>query len=354
MALSATSPTASTTFWVGDQNQTKISSCFLAQNDWTFTFVPVYILLISVLGIVLNVFVLMVFCLHKKACTTPEIYLSNLAAADLLLVSFLPFWSVYVANRYNWTFGQAMCKIVSASILMNAYCSIYFLVLVSIDRYLALAHPMSYERIRRPVFAKLGCLLVWILGFLFSLPALIYRELTPPHNDRTSCFVNYPNTTINLTSDAWILVFGFIIPISIIIFCTVKIIQILSGLTMKRENIDKTNHKATTLALAVLLAFLICWVPYHLIKTLYLLRDAGILTVCNSHKILYICQQIFTYLAYFNSVLNPILYVIVGKSFQTKVKELFWQWTHKGNLTLNNPSLTTKLSRSVESEDDAV
>uniref|UniRef100_A0A3Q3ARW6 Bradykinin receptor B2 n=1 Tax=Kryptolebias marmoratus TaxID=37003 RepID=A0A3Q3ARW6_KRYMA len=309
----------------------------------------VYILLISVLGIVLNVFVLMVFCLHKKSCNTAEIYLSNLAAADLLLVSFLPFWSVYVANRYNWIFGQAMCKIVSASILMNAYCSIYFLVLVSIDRYLALVHPMSYKKIRSPKYAKLGCLLVWILGFLFSLPALIYRKVTPPYNNRTSCFLNYPNTTLQLTSDALISVFGFIIPIFIITFCTVKIIKTLRNRINEGMNTKKTDQKATTLILAVLLAFVICWVPYHLIKTLYLLRDAGILIGCNSIKILYICQQILTYLAYFNSVLNPILYVIVGKSFQKKVKELFQKGNHERTQTFRTTFTSTKVSRSVKS-----
>nr|XP_013876381.1 PREDICTED: B2 bradykinin receptor-like [Austrofundulus limnaeus] len=80
----------------------------------------------------------MVFCLHKKACTTPEIYLSNMAAADLVLVSFLPFWAVFVSNHFHWTFGDAMCKIINMIIIMNSFCSIYFLVLVSIDRYLAL------------------------------------------------------------------------------------------------------------------------------------------------------------------------------------------------------------------------
>uniref|UniRef100_A0A3Q3ADQ8 Bradykinin receptor B2 n=1 Tax=Kryptolebias marmoratus TaxID=37003 RepID=A0A3Q3ADQ8_KRYMA len=332
------------TFEPGDQNTTNDIRCFLAQNDWTFTFVPVYILLISVLGIVLNVFVLMVFCLHKKSCNTAEIYLSNLAAADLLLVSFLPFWAAYVANRYNWIFGQAMCKIVSASILMNVYCSIYFLVLISIDRYLALVHPMSNERIRRPSVAKVGCLLVWILGFLFSLPGFIYRELTPPYNNRTSCFLNYPNTTLQLTSDTLISVFGFIIPIFIITFCTVEIIKMLQSRINEGENRKKRDHKANSLMLAVLLAFLICWVPYHLIRILHVLRDAGILTGCNLNKILYFCQQIFTYLAYFNSVLNPILYVIVGKSFQTKVKDLFKQWNHERTLTISKSFTSTRRS----------
>ncbi|MEQ2245915.1 hypothetical protein ILYODFUR_032944 [Ilyodon furcidens] len=89
---------------------------------------------ISVLGIALNICILMVFILHKKPCTVAEIYLTNLAAADLVLVSFLPFWAISAWNKHKWIFGRALCKMVNVGILMNVYCSIYFLVLVSIDR----------------------------------------------------------------------------------------------------------------------------------------------------------------------------------------------------------------------------
>lgn len=130
--------------------------------------------------------------------------------------------------------------------------------------------------------------------------------------------MNYLSAVLLLTSDVLILVFGFIIPVSIIIFCNDKIIKILSGLMTKGANAEKTEHKAAVLVLAVLLAFLICWVPYHLVKILYVLRDAGILIGCSLLKILYFCSQIFSYFAFFNSVLNPILDVIVGKKIPDK------------------------------------
>uniref|UniRef100_A0A8C6Q1T0 Bradykinin receptor B2 n=1 Tax=Nothobranchius furzeri TaxID=105023 RepID=A0A8C6Q1T0_NOTFU len=325
------------------QNNTDQSECPFQSDDLTFSVIPLYIMTIAILGILLNIFVLMVFCLHKMSCTTAEIYLSNLAAADLLLVSFLP---VYAFYRFDWTFGLAMCKLVSMSILMNTYSSIYFMVLIGIDRYLALVHPLFSEGIRRPKFAKLGCVVVWILGFLFSLPALIHRDLTAPiNNTKSNCFMNFPSHNVQLTSDLSLSVLGFIIPIFIISFCTIKIIKSLKNRITEGVNAKKVDHKATTLVLAVLLAFLICWVPYHLVKILYFLKDAKLFTSCSVFKLLHICSQIFTYLAYFNSTLNPILYVLVGKNFQKKVKELFRQWDHKRTSTLSN-TVSTKLPRS--------
>ncbi|XP_070776648.1 B2 bradykinin receptor-like [Enoplosus armatus] len=330
-----------------DQNNTNIIRCPEKEPQWVYIVVPVYILLISVLGIVFNMFVLMVFCLHKKACTVAEIYLSNLAAADLVLVSCLPFWAVNIKRGFDWPFGLFLCKVVNVGIKMNAYCSIYFLVLVSIDRYVALVHTMSYGRMRRPKYAKLGCVVVWGLCLLLSVPTLIYRKLK--HRGKiTECHSSYSATEF-LMYNVMLTIFSFIIPIAIISFCTIKIIQAVNNRLMERLNSQKMEHKATTLVLAVLLAFLICWVPYHLTRMVYMLKDVKVLTGCRLIEILNICRQIFTYFAFFNSVLNPILYVIVGKNFRKKVKELFKQWSIN-RTTFTITSTRSTLLRSVNSQ----
>ncbi|XP_023207921.1 B2 bradykinin receptor-like [Xiphophorus maculatus] len=339
MALLSTSLPANLTSLAKDGDKTNSNNCSL--DNWIFTYVPAYIMSISVLGIVLNIFVLMVFILHKKPCTVAEIYLSNLAAADLFLVSFLPFWAVNAWNKFDWIFGLGLCKMVNVSILMNVYCSIYFLVLISIDRYLALVHPLSQEKMRRPRFAKISCVVVWILGLILSVPKFINRKLVL-HRNITSCSEADP--TILKTTESMILVLGFFIPISIIFFCTVNILKSLRNRSMEGVNAKKNNHKANTLVLAVLLAFLICWVPFHLREVPTWLNKAGILTDCSSMKVQSFCGQIFTYLAFFNSVLNPILYVIVGRNFRKKVKELFLLWNHKWTPTMTLRSSRTKLS----------
>ncbi|XP_068574055.1 B2 bradykinin receptor-like [Cebidichthys violaceus] len=342
----------STAVMYGEQNNTNNTTCPNAElKEWHITVLPVYILFITVLGIVLNVFVLMVFCLHKKACTMAEIYLSNMAAADLLLMTFLPFWAVYVANKFDWTFGNPLCRLVTLSITMNAYCSIYFLVLISIDRYVALVHPLSHEGMRRPKYAKLGCLLVWCFGLFLSVPTLVYREVeNSTYSNSTVCHLKYPTLTENCLFTVMLTTIGFIIPLSIISFCTFRIIQVLKNRLIVGLNTKKWEQKATTLMLAVLLAFMICWVPFHLVKIVLLLLHAKVLTDCTIITIIYTCANIFMYFAFFNSVLNPILYVIVGKNFRKKVRELFKQWSINRTTTLSTTSTRSKMSRSVKTE----
>uniref|UniRef100_A0A3P8TF66 Bradykinin receptor B2 n=1 Tax=Amphiprion percula TaxID=161767 RepID=A0A3P8TF66_AMPPE len=282
--------------------------CHYNPNDWIFTVIPVYILIISVLGIILNVFVLMVFWLHKKACTVAEIYLSNLAAADLFLMSPFLVLAVIAGTKYDLHLSKTMCKLIIFSLSMNVYCSIIILALVSIDRYLALVHPLTSGRMRRPFYAKVACVLVWGVCFLLNVPVLIYREVVhDSERNFTTCDFNFPSPSMFLVFEG-ISLFIFFIPTFIISFCTLKITNTLSGTLKKELNAQKKEQKATTLVLVVLLAFLICCVPIHVVSILDLLGRVNILNGSLS-----------------NSVLNPILYVIVGKTFQKKVKELFMQ-----------------------------
>ncbi|KAJ3613561.1 hypothetical protein NHX12_019808 [Muraenolepis orangiensis] len=318
--------------------------------DWIHTVQPYYILAISVLGILGNLFVLLVFCLHKTSCTVAEIYLSNLAAADLVLVSCLPFWAVNVAHGFDWPFAAFLCPLVVVGIKINAYCSIYFMVLVSMDRYGALVHPMSHGMMRRPKWAKRSCALVWVLGLVLTMPTLLYRRsMYVEEYDVTACNLDYPDFTTQLICDAAATVFGCLLPGCVISYCTLRIVRALrKNRAMERFKAERTEGKATRLVLAVLLAFLVCWVPFHLNTVVDVLLAARVLKLpCALTTVVEVCAQIFTFLAFFNSVLNPMLYVIVGKNFRKKVREVFEQ-LFKRSLTGKGSSMRSQLSATLK------
>ncbi|XP_028279414.1 B2 bradykinin receptor-like [Parambassis ranga] len=310
-----------------------IRECF-GDTSWILTMMPASLLIICVLGIILNLLVLIVFCFHKKACTVPEIYLSNLAAADLLLMGSLLFLVVSLIYTYH----SALCVVITA-ININSCCSSGFLVLVSIDRYLALVHPLSHERLRRPICAKLGCLLVWTLGLLLSVHNIIYIEIAHnPWQNATVCTFRFTDMSTILLSYAIFSIFSFFIPLCIMCFCTVKIVNVLRNRVIERSNTQKMEHKATTLVLAVLLVFLICWLPFHMIVLIHVLLSYIPHNYC-LYEFISITRWFSILLAFFNSAFNPILYVIVGKTFRTKVKEFFQQC--KTITTTTTTSLTS-------------
>ncbi|KAI4892702.1 hypothetical protein NFI96_007775 [Prochilodus magdalenae] len=291
---------------------------------WLTSLQPMFLVLISILGVVGNGLVLCVFTLQRKPCTVADIYLGNLALADLVMVLCLPFWAVTIAQGYQWSFGQLLCKLVNTAISMNYFCSILFLVLVSVDRYLALVRPMNPSRLRRSAWAKRICLGIWVVGFLLSIPSLLFRSVNYVRElDVTACYLVFPHPSWriyrNLTSN----VLGFAVPLPIIVFCTHHMVKALKDGSPGVLSGVQTERRATYLVLTVLAVFLFCWTPYQVVRFLDTLDYFKLVTGCLFGHILDIGIQLSTYLAYANSSINPFLYVVVGKHFRRRAKGVF-------------------------------
>ena len=214
------------------------SSCF--QSDlwnWLNTIQPPFLWILFLLAALENTFVLSVFCLHKSSCTVAEIYLGNLAVADLILACGLPFWAITIANNFDWLFGEALCRVVNTMLYMNLYSSIYFLMLVSIDRYLALVKTMSMGRMRGVRWAKLYSLVIWGCALLLSSPMLAFRtmqEYNAEGHNVTACVIKYPSHSWEVFTNILLNSVGFLLPLSVITFCTVQIMQVLRNNEMQK------------------------------------------------------------------------------------------------------------------------
>lgn len=77
------------------------------------------------------------------------VYLINLSVADLLYISTLPLWIDYFLQRDDWIHGQESCKLFGFIFYTNIYVSIAFLCCISLDRYLAVAYPLRFAKVRR-------------------------------------------------------------------------------------------------------------------------------------------------------------------------------------------------------------
>ncbi|CAL8395524.1 unnamed protein product [Arctogadus glacialis] len=291
---------------------------------WLSALQPAYLALVSAVGVVGNSLVLCVFLLQRKPCTVADIYLGNLALADLVMTSCLPFWAVTVARHYQWPFGQALCKAVNVAIAMNYLCSVLFLVLVSVDRYLALVRPLRPSRLRRAGWAKRLCLGVWLQGLLLSLPVLLFRSVRFVADAGVeACILDYPHPAWVVQYNVTLNVLGFVLPVMAVSYCSWHIVGALRESRARRLPGARAETRSTQLVLAVLAVFLACWTPHQVGRFLDTLDYFGVTPGCLWGKVLDIGLQVSTYLAYSNSAINPFLFVILGRSFRRRALEVF-------------------------------
>ncbi|XP_010877016.1 B1 bradykinin receptor [Esox lucius] len=297
-------------------------------TEWILvhTIVPPYIFTLCVTGLLGNGFVLLVFLLQRGPCTVPEIYLGNLALADLLLLACLPFWAMNILNDFNWPYGDFLCHIVSQSILVNTYTSIYLLTMVSVDRYLALARTIRARWLRRKCYAWVVCLGLWLFGLLLGVLATVHRKVIFVDRLQTmACVLEYPDHSTKswkLANNLLMNIVGFVLPVIVIISCSGNIIK---ALWRRREHVYieyGNDRKANILIYSVTLLFLVCWSPFQLFTLIDTLCDAELLDE-TWHQTLDIGTQFSTYLAFLNSCLNPVLYVFSGQYFRKKVSTIY-------------------------------
>ncbi|XP_029981822.1 B2 bradykinin receptor-like [Sphaeramia orbicularis] len=323
--------------------------------DWVHTMQPAYMSIICFLGVIGNSFVLCVFCLQKRRSSVADIYLTNLAVADLLMVSCLPFWVATIIDEFHWRFGTPMCQLINIIIGMNYYCSVLFLTLVSVDRYLALTRPLSQGWERRAFWARGICSIIWIAGILLSFPAILFRSVEfLPHLGIEACYLVYPHEGWRLRYNMTVSVVGFLIPVPIVSFCSYHITKVLRiSKKMKKGNRGSAERKAAHLVLIVLTVFILSWLPYQILIFLDTLDHYEIISGCTWAYVLDIGEQLATYLGYSNSSLNPFLYVIVGKHFKQRAREVFrlllcrkkWQ---QGKSSQSNANFNTTKQESIK------
>lgn len=132
--------------------------------------VPVFFGIIWVTGFIGNSLVIFIVLMNPQMRSTTNMLIINLAIADLSFVIFcIPFTAIdYVLN--NWPLGNAWCKIVQYLIIVTALASIYTLVLMSFDRFLAVVYPISSRSLRNERNTLKAIAILWFLILSIALP----------------------------------------------------------------------------------------------------------------------------------------------------------------------------------------
>ncbi|XP_053476961.1 C-C chemokine receptor type 4-like [Ictalurus furcatus] len=283
-------------------------------------FLPVLYSLFFVVGFLGNMLVLWVILRGAQMKSMTDVSLLNLAVADLLLIFSLPFLAHYA--RDTWVFGRAMCTLVLSVYHIGFYAGIFFIVLMSIDRYLAIVHAVFALRIRTKACGILASLVVWIIAIAASFPELVYLGVEETGTE-VICSA-YPKNQKNhsdVRSAAFFKmnILGMLIPLSIVGFCYSMVLRRLQTL--------RTSKKlAIRLVTIVMVVFFCCWIPYNIAAFLKALELRHILnSECELSKTIQLLLQVTEAIAYSHSCLNPFLYVFVGVKFRRHLAKLLRQ-----------------------------
>ncbi|XP_035190536.1 neuromedin-U receptor 1 [Oxyura jamaicensis] len=336
-------------------------------------FVPVCVvyLLIFAVGAVGNTLTCIVILRHRFMRTPTNYYLFSLAVSDLLVLLLgMPLELYDMWSNYPFLLGASGCYF--KTLLFEAVCfaSILNVTALSVERYIAVVHPLKAKYVVTRNHAKRVIVAIWLMAVVCSIPNTSLHGLRPLYvpgrgrvPDSEICTLVKPRLTYNLIIQITTIVF-FFLPMG-----TISILYLLIGLQLKKEKMlealgakssgdgdyrgvrgqKKVKRRQVTKMLFVLVVvFGICWAPFHTDRLVWSFVSTWTSRMLHMFQYVHIISGVFFYLS---SAANPILYNLMSTRFREMFKEVMCHPGHRPPGSRKySPSVTHATTRSTECE----
>ncbi|NXH15129.1 GP174 protein, partial [Bucco capensis] len=301
--------------------------------------------IILIPGLIANTLALWVFYGYMKETKRAVIFMINLAIADLAQVLSLPLRIFYYLTG-TWKLGGGLCMLCFYLKYVNMYASIYFLVCISVRRYLILMYPFRFSDCKR-VWDVYLSIAGWVLVCVGCLPFPLLRLQKDASN---TCFVDLPVERVDLSISITMMTLGelvgFVTPLLIILYCSWKTILSLKERNSASHDLGE-KKKALKMILTCALVFLICFAPYHISFPLDFFVKTKQIRHCCLQKVISVFHVVALCLASLNSCVDPVIYYFTTEEFRRRLSRQDLQ----DSIQLHQLSYGRKNSRDVLKED---
>ncbi|XP_072313063.1 P2Y purinoceptor 3-like [Eucyclogobius newberryi] len=253
------------------------------------------------------------------------IYLSNLAVADLLFVLSLAPLIISNAMGDLWPFGDAICKVTRFLYFVNLHCSMLFLACVGAHRFVGACYPLRAVHIKTRKFAFIASTSLWAVATAEISPTLYFSH-TGVINNMTVCYemVGPGQFKAYFPYSLFLAIVGFLVPLVVVVVCYCCVLRVLYRGTPNLSGIstsdrDWRNKSLRTLVVVVLL-FFICFLPYHVARTVYVFVRVYRPGDCELLNIVMISYKVWKPVVSVNCCVNPLLYFWGSADHRTRLR----------------------------------
>ncbi|NP_001006591.1 P2Y purinoceptor 2 isoform X1 [Sus scrofa] len=283
-------------------------------EDFKYVLLPLSYGVVCVLGLSLNAGALYIFLCRLKTWNASTTYMFHLAVSDALYAASLPLLVYYYARGDHWPFSTALCKLVRFLFYTNLYCSILFLTCISVHRCLGVLRPLRSLRWGHARYARRVAAAVWGLVLACQAPAL-YFITTTAQGGRITCHdTSAPELFSHFVAYSLVMLSVlFAAPFAVILVCYALMARrLLRPAYGTAGGLPRAKRKSVRTIAVVLAVFALCFLPFHVTRTLYYSFRTLDLS-CHTLDAINMAYKITRPLASANSCLDPVLYFLAGQ-----------------------------------------
>ena len=277
-------------------------------------------ILITMATVIFNAAVIIRLRLKSKHKYFTKFFITSLAIADVFVgITVVPFSVGGLFFSTNNLFGELTCDLAISIDIMLSTVSIYHLLTLAFERFIALFKPLSYSKICN----KKTRLVLFILNW--SIPAMLaFGTVLPKLHERgvehiTNCFKKVsPSCTLATNFEFTIVAttISIFLPMLLLLSFNTCVCIIVrrqtnfhKGMMINRRsytlNSRRTFSKETRIAITVGImtgVFILCWLPFFIFN---------IISATSQYKVPGTIFLVCTWLGYANSAANPIVFLVL-------------------------------------------
>uniref|UniRef100_A0A3B4G6C3 Adenosine receptor A2 n=1 Tax=Pundamilia nyererei TaxID=303518 RepID=A0A3B4G6C3_9CICH len=278
-------------------------------------------LVIACLSVAGNVLVCWSVCLNSNLQSITNFFVVSLAIADiavgLLAIPFaIAISTGFCANFYG-------CLFIACFVLVLTQSSIFSLLAIAVDRYIAIKNPLRYNSLVTGKRAKGIIALCWVLSVGIGLTPMFGWNSTTTATKSQGCPEGMTHClferVVPLDYMVYFNFFGCVlVPLVIMLVIYIHIFMAKTPSSgSSRSILQKEVHAAKSLAIIVGL-FALCWLPVHIINCInHICQD------CERPHIW--VMNIAIILSHANSVVNPFIYAYRLREFRHTFRKILYQ-----------------------------
>ncbi|TKR81853.1 hypothetical protein L596_015659 [Steinernema carpocapsae] len=325
-------------------------------DDTVKFFLSLIFVIVGIAGVFGNLLTVVVIYKTPSLQSHTNYFLASLATSDLLLIVVgVPFDLFYLWRKSYAPAFAGYCEFTSTSISLFTFASILTIVMLTLERYVAICYPFSLRALFDKGTVKWIIYSTWIIAFFPSL--YIGLQFKPVSKDfcgynrevgsgMGSCdYVASETFPFPYTFELMLLL-TFVLPVMFIIFCYVRILYTLNEMsathsfhpTITSQNSDSStaaytsggllqihvkqpgppkSHKAQKMVIKMLVlvtaVFFICYLPYHVERLIVQYTREE----CDKSLTCLLLYPITGLLQYISATLNPIFYSMMSVRFRS-------------------------------------
>ncbi|XP_033888406.1 arg8-vasotocin receptor-like [Acipenser ruthenus] len=242
-----------------------------------------------VVAVIGNLSVLLALSRTKKKISRMHLFIKHLSLADLMVAFFQVLPQLCWDVTFRFSGPDFLCRIVKHLQVLSMFASTYMLVMMTVDRYIAICHPL--KTLQQPTRRSYVMIIsTWVFSFLLSIPQYFIFSLSEikTGSDVYDCWAHFIEPWGVKAYITWITLGIFLIPVVILVICygficyniwknikyktqknqgeTASKNGLITSCVSSVTTISRAKMRTVKMTFVIVLAYIVCWAPFFIVQ----------------------------------------------------------------------------------------